>query len=91
MTQEQIEKLAEEKHPAEIKEKMLGIVKVKYQSAVKIAFINGYTTCQQTEVAELKKELERVKRLMEHIYKQHAALPATRDLKWDNFKQQNNL
>ena len=79
MTQDELQKLAE------------GQCRHFNYSPYSAAFIKGYITCQQTEVAELKKELERVKRLMEHIYKQHAALPATRDLKWDNFKQQNNL
>lgn len=69
MTPEEIEKLAEEKYPRE--NKWLDI-----NHPNKAAFIDGYTTCQQTEVAErdkkiddLQKELDRVKRLLINQYR----------------------
>jgi hypothetical protein len=60
-----------------------------------ISFINGYTTCQQTEVAELKKKLERAIELLHDIYIEcmdfdgHGAKES--ETRWEQFKQQNNL
>lgn len=67
LTPEEIQKLAEEKYPYK---RGMGNSNI-YTNLRREDFIEGYTTCQNTEVAELKKELERVKGLLETTKKQN--------------------
>ena len=64
MTQEQIEKLAEEEYTYDDEYAYNDPYSVQDRSitnALRNAFIKGYTTCQQTEIEPLQKEIERLK------------------------------
>lgn len=92
MTQEEIQKLAEELF--QIKEidyaELIGYTHADLREDARMRFADGYTTCQQTEVEPLQKEIERLKGLLEKsVVGYLPEAPANRI--WAEYCKDNNL
>jgi len=82
MTPEQIKQLAEELF--QIKEidyaELIGYTHADLREDARMRFADGYTTCQQTEVEPLQKEIETVKNLLVRVHTAHSYGKFTDDL-----------
>lgn len=99
MTPEQIKQLAEELF--QIKEidyaELIGYTHADLREDARMRFADGYTTCQQTEVEPLQKEIERLKVVIDELSK-HAEYIGAGTMSGKSllrliasYKQQNNL
>jgi len=95
MIPEQIKQLAALNYSAKYINPENGDTVITADTTEAEAFIKGYTTCQQTEAAELQKEIERLKGLIEFSYRCDQRDMGIHedeiDHSWEYYKQQNNL